>query len=118
MKQNRKHPDTPKVLPWLAKRAGVPFERAVELWVGARHHAAATHEPGSPGYWETAVERLQENLAAESRSRQSAPFGLGPLVRLPASQWLQGLALQEKLVAIAANSARNWAHYWTRTCCH
>jgi len=108
MKKHREHPDTPKILPWLAKKAGIPFERATELWTEARSHAGAAHDIDSPDYWKRAVDRLQENLAAESRRRQSAPFGLGPLVRLPASQWLQGLALQEKLVTIAANSARNW----------
>ena len=103
------NPEHPKILPWLARKAGVPLPRAGELWqVAAAASARAGHPPETPEYWRAAVDGLIEELAAESLQRRSAPFGLGPLVRLPARQWLHGLALQETLVTLAANSARDW----------
>ena len=52
-------PKFPKMLPWLAKSAGVPIERAEELWADAIRYA--TSETGwveTPEYWKVAVDRL------------------------------------------------------------
>ena len=105
---------SPKTLPWLAKKAGVPLPRAEELWVEAVRYATQEAEiVESPDYWKAAVDHLLEGIAAESLQRRAAPFGLGPLIRLPARLWLQGLDAQQAMVAVAANSAR----FWRRRCC-
>lgn len=65
-------PKTPKMLPWLAKSAGLPIARVEELWTDAIRHA--TIETGwveTPAYWKSAVDRLLELLEAEALSYHS-----------------------------------------------
>jgi len=106
------HAKYPKILPWLAKKAGVPLKRAEVLWKEAlRFSTLRSERIESPEYWKLAVDRLLELLAAESRKLSAMPFGFGPLVRLPARLWLHGLTAQQALLGIAANSARS-ACWW------
>jgi hypothetical protein len=59
---------TPKMLPWLARRHGVPAEKAEEMWAEALRHATAkTGWIGTPDYWQAAVDHLVDALEAESR---------------------------------------------------
>ena len=65
---------TPKILPWLARRAGVSDSRADLLWRAACLQAASiTGEQDSSRYWSTAQERLLDLLARE-RWRTHPPF--------------------------------------------
>jgi len=108
------HTNYPKILPWLANQAGVPLARAEVLWGDALRHAS--RKPAgveSPEYWKLAVDRLIELIAAESRKLRAMPCGFGPLIRLPAQLWLHGLAAQQAMFSIAANSA-SW---WQRRAC-
>jgi len=60
-------PKTPKMLPWLAKSAGVPIARAEELWADAIRYA--TIETGwveTSDYWKVANRRLLELLETEA----------------------------------------------------
>lgn len=62
-------PKTPKMLPWLAKSAGLPIARVEELWADAIRHA--TIETGwveTPEYWKSAVDRLLELVETEALS--------------------------------------------------
>lgn len=96
-----------KMLPWLAKKAGIPFTRAEELWREAQDLAARKCPAGeSAEYWKTATRHLTESIAAESSALRTTPCAFAPLLRLPAQFWLQGLALQVSLMTIAANSTR------------
>ncbi len=57
---------TPKILPWLARRAGVSDSRAELLWrVACLQAKSLTGEQDSPRYWEAAQRRLQDLLAHE-----------------------------------------------------
>lgn len=104
----------PKILPWLAKKSGVPLERAEALWGDAvRYATQKSAMVESPEYWKLAVERLIELIAAESRELRAMPFGFGPMVRLPAQLWLHGLTAQQAMLRIAANSS----HWWQRRTC-
>jgi hypothetical protein len=59
---------TPKMLPWLARRHGVPAEKAEEMWAEALRHATAkTGWIGTSDYWQAAVDHLVDSLEAESR---------------------------------------------------
>lgn len=108
------HAKYPKIMPWLAKKAGVPLERAEALWGSALRYATAKADViESPAYWQLAVDRLVDLIAAESRELRARPFGFGPLVRLPAQLWLHGLTAQQALMNIAANST----HWWQRRTC-
>jgi len=113
-KEQQMHAKYPKILPWLAKKAGVPLKRAEVLWGNALRHAtqkAAVVE--SPEYWKLAVEGVIDLITAESRELRARPFGFGPMVRLPAQLWLHSMTAQQAMVSIAANSA----HWWQRRTC-
>lgn len=65
---------TPKLLPWLARKAGVSDNRAQMLWRAACLQAASiTGQREGSLYWETAQRRLLDLLARE-RWRVNPPF--------------------------------------------
>ena len=98
----------PKILPWLARKASIPVARAEKLWLKALRHAAASASLiESPEYWRLAMDHLLEDIAAESLARRAAPFGWGSLIRLPARQWLHGLATAEALCAVGFRTAHD-----------
>ncbi|MFN3883587.1 MAG: hypothetical protein ACK4Q4_02375 [Rhodocyclaceae bacterium] len=69
-------PTTPKILPWLAHKAGIPMRRATIFWHAAcRHAALATAETDSPAYWAVAMDRLLELIAAKRLQEDAASFG-------------------------------------------
>ena len=105
---------TPKILPWLAHRAGVPFERAEILWQEAlRETPRAGYVADASDYWKAAMDRLIAKLADEAEHRREAPFGFGPLLHLPVRLALIGLAANE---AYARAAARNWRPAGQRHC--
>jgi len=69
-----------KMLPWLARRAGVSEERAAQLWVEAvRHATEQTGTVGSSEHSKLALERLHELLEIEQSTAQSGarwPYSL------------------------------------------
>jgi hypothetical protein len=68
----------PKMLPWLARRAGIS-DAAVEFsWREAVHDATDdSFVPESPDFWKSAVDHLLERISAQSRNRYFAPQGQG-----------------------------------------
>jgi FMN phosphatase YigB (HAD superfamily) len=93
----------PKLLPWLAHKAGIGEQRAETLWRTALRHAA-TREHGSARD-AAAMSRLLELIAEESRREDAASFGLRCWARLNASLWQAPVALYD---ALALNAARGW----------
>ncbi len=66
----------PKILPWLAHKAGISLSRAEILWQAARCHAVhATGEADTPACNQVAMERLLELMTAESLREEAASFG-------------------------------------------
>lgn len=60
-------PKTPKLLPWLAKSAGIPLDRAEELWADAiRYATLKTGWVETPEYWKVAHDRLLKLVEAEA----------------------------------------------------
>lgn len=107
-------PKYPKILPWLATKHGVPLRRAEVLWGDALRHATPRADVvESANYWKVAFEHLLTLIEAESSELRARPFGFGPLVRLPARLWLDGIAAQQAMLSVATNSACWWQH---RTC--
>jgi hypothetical protein len=51
-------PKTPKMLPWLARKAGISDIRAEALWHDAERWAGAAGHAGSADYFKLAVDRL------------------------------------------------------------
>ena len=96
----------PKILPWLAHKAGIPLSRAEVLWQAARCHAETiTGEIGTPAYWEAATERLHALIAAESLREDAAAFGWRNWTRLHSRVWEAPLIL---LSAFTLNNVRSW----------
>ena len=96
----------PKILPWLAHKAGISPRRAEILWHAAEHHAAeVTGHPDTPAYWSVAMDRLLELVAAESLREDAASFGWRRWARLHKNFWQAPL---EVLDALTLNSVRGW----------
>ena len=96
----------PKILPWLAHKAGIPLSRAEVLWQAACCHAeSVTGETGTPAYWEAATDRLHALIAAESLREDAAAFGWRNWSRLQTRVWEAPLTL---LHAFTLNSVRGW----------
>jgi len=105
MKPNT-HGKAPKLLPWLARKAGVAEHRAETLWHAAQRYAALhTGETETPAYWKAAMDRLLELIAAEALREDAASFGLRRWVRLNERFWLAPVSL---LDAVSLNCARGW----------
>jgi hypothetical protein len=77
----------PKILSWLAHKAGIDDRRALTLWHAALRHAAHGHVPETSDYWQAATDRLQELIAAESQREDAASFGWRPWSRSLADVW-------------------------------
>jgi hypothetical protein len=96
----------PKILPWLAHKAGISERRAEILWHAAQRHAAhATGETETPAYWAAAMDRLLELVAAESLREDAASFGWRRWARFNESLWQAPLVV---LDALMLNSQRGW----------
>lgn len=96
----------PKILPWLAHKAGIPLSRAETLWQAARCHAEIVcSETATPAYWQVAMDRLYELVAAESLREDAAAFGWRQWTRHQKRAWAAPLAI---LDALTLNSVRGW----------
>lgn len=96
----------PKILPWLAHKAGIPLYRAEMLWHAAQRHAThATGETDTAAYWAAAMDRLLELVAAESLREDAASFGWRHLTRLNNRLWQAPLVI---LDALTLNTVRGW----------
>jgi hypothetical protein len=78
---------SPKLLPWLAKKAGITEQRATLLWHDAADWAEARSKNGSSAYYKMAVDRFMELVAAESLREDAASFGWRPWARAQARLW-------------------------------
>ncbi len=101
-----KTPHSPMLLPWLAKKAGIPMHRAEALWHAAQRHAAhVTAETETPAYWAAAMDRLLELVAAERLREDAASFGWRRWTRLYNRIWQAPLAVLDTLTV---NNVRGW----------
>jgi hypothetical protein len=101
----RTAPKTPKLLPWLAKKAGISDARAAVLWHDAERWAARQAAPASSTYFKLAVDRLMELVAAESLRQDAASFGWRPWARAQARLWAVSMQVMHEGSAL---TARGW----------
>lgn len=98
--------NTPKLLPWYARKAGISDERAEALWRKAV--CAATVETGWVGnaeYWGAAMDHFHRLLEKESAT--SCVPRVTPLVRSQCRMWRLPLTAMEDMVsAISASWLR------------
>lgn len=95
----------PKILPWLAHKAGIDDRRAETLWHAALRYAAHIHAPDTSEYWQSAMDRVMELIAAESRKEDVASFGWRPWARSMADVCTLRM---EVLDEIALAPVRTW----------
>jgi hypothetical protein len=98
-------PKTPKLLPWLARKAGISDRRAEALWQEAARWAAHRAAPGTAAYFQLAVDRLIERVAAESLREDADSFGWRPWARAQARFWALSMQAAHEASAI---TARGW----------
>jgi hypothetical protein len=99
------HSRTPKLLPWLAKKAGISDSRATTLWLEAERWAERRATAGSSAYFKLAVDRVMELVAAESLREDAASFGWRPWARAQARGWAISMQIAHEGSALMA---RNW----------
>jgi hypothetical protein len=95
----------PMILPWLAHKAGIDDRRALTLWHAALRHAAHDHAPETSKYWQSAMNRLTELVAAESQRADVASFGWRPWARSMADAWTVRMDVLDE---IAQAPIRTW----------
>jgi len=105
MKTKPNAPKAPKLLPWLAKKAGISEQRALALWRESERWAARQAVPDSSAYFKLAVDRLLELTAAESLREDAASFGWRRWSRTQARCWAISMQLAQQASAL---TARGW----------
>lgn len=97
---------SPKLLPWLANKAGISLQRGEALWLDAQRHAAlVTGATETPAYWEAAMDRLFELVAAECLQADADSFGWRRWTRFNQNIWQAPVAVFD---AFALSNARGW----------
>lgn len=101
----RSTPKTPKILPWLARKAGISDARAATLWHEAERWADRRASAGSSSYFKLAIDRLLALAAAESLRADAASFGWRPWARAQARFWALSMQAAHQASAL---STRAW----------
>lgn len=101
----------PKMLPWLASKAGISEPRAQALWRSALKHATHVAKPGQPEFWRAAVEELLELIAAESRREDEASFGWRPWSRNLKRLWAVRMEVMDDISLAPIRSLRILGHH-------
>lgn len=99
-------PKSPKLLPWLARKAGIDDRRADVLWRDACRYAAHRAAPESSDYFKIAIDRLLELVAAESLRADAESFGWRPWARAQNRLWGATVHLMEVGSLLATRSLR------------
>lgn len=102
---NRTPERFPKLLPWLARKAGIEERRAEALWREACRQTTLRAARGTSPHHAAAMERFIELLTAETQRADAACFGLRTWVRVQTALWRTPAAIFD---AAALNLARNW----------
>ena len=103
---NSRMSPTPKLLPWLAKKAGIDMDRATVLWRAAERQAARGATAGSPEFFRLAMDRLLALVAEEVIRADTASLGWRPLARAQWRLWSATISAIEHGNLLAARGAR------------
>ena len=103
MNINRK---TPKLLPWLAKKAGISERRAAALWREAERWAERRAARNSSTYYKLALDRFLERVAAESLREDAASFGWRQWARTQVRFWAVSMLVVQQGSALIAGGWR------------
>jgi maltooligosyltrehalose synthase len=94
----------PKLLPWYARKAGVPLERANALWRKAvREATAETGWVGNSEYWGASIDIFLRLLDAEKETLCTP--SVTPILRSQQRMWNMPLIAMEDMFRIMS---ANW----------
>lgn len=105
----------PKILPWLAHKAGIDDRRALTLWHAALRHAARDHVPETSDYWQAAIHHLLDLIAVESQREDVASFGWRPWARNIADVWTTRMNVLDEIALAPIRAWRILGQQRTRT---
>lgn len=100
----------PKILPWIARKAGITDELALKLWRRAISEAEyLTGQAEGSEYWSLAIERFL--AIVEDEAGKAPGYGLAPA---PQTSWMwRHQTRMSKLSLLAAQNAyRFWQNTW------
>lgn len=101
--------NAPKILPWIAKKAGISDELALKLWRRAASETEyLTGKSSGSEYWGLAVERFLGIV--EDEVGGTTGYGLTPAPRL---SWMWHHQTRMSLLSLMA--AQNAYRYWQTT---
>lgn len=107
---------TPKLLPWLARSAGLSDARTEELWLeSCRYAQNLTDEVDTPRYWKVSHERLIDLVDADSTRR--CPAEAMPFVMIQ-NHLSMALLVITDLVASVSATARVHLSRWFNSGTH
>lgn len=96
----------PKMLPWLAHKAGVSEQRAEALWRSALKHATHVAKPGTSEFWRAAMDELLKLIAADSQRQDEASFGWRPWARNLQALWTVRMDAVDEIALAPIRSLR------------
>lgn len=109
-----------KILPWFARRAGVPLGRAEELWRQSIALADFAHgtDARTPEYWAHAIRVLMRLLRCEGVALVEADEREQPFLPPATRSAVPLIDSQRRLGAAAFDAAEAFVHaaneYWSR----
>lgn len=101
----------PKILPWIARKAGISDALALKLWRRAAGEAEQlTGTAAGSEYWGLAVERFLDLAQEESTLQASRDL----LIPAPKVDWMWRHQSRMSLLSLMAaqNAYRFWQHTW------
>ena len=104
----------PKILPWIARKAGISDELALKLWRRAISEAEyLTGKTEGSEYWGLAVERFLDIV--EDEIGRTPQYGLTPA---PKVSWMWRHQSRMSLLSLMAaqNTYRFWQITWGNVC--
>ena len=104
----------PKILPWIARKAGISDELALKLWRRAISEAEyLTGKAEGSDYWGLAVERFLDIV--EDEVGRTPQYGLTPA---PKVSWMWRHQSRMSLLSLMAaqNTFRFWQITWGNAC--
>ena len=99
----------PKILPWIARKAGISDELALKLWRRAISEAEyLTGKAEGSEYWGLAVERFLDIV--EGEVGRTPQYGLTPA---PKVSWMW--RHQSRMSLLSLTAAQNACRFWQLT---
>ena len=94
----------PKLLPWLARKAGISDAQAASLWREAEKVAARQAEHGTSEYYRLAVDELLQRIVKASLVADAASFGWRPWARGQTRLWRTAMLAMHELSGFSAGA--------------